>query len=282
MKKLALALVCLVSVAFFASCDPTTPVVENPEPSIAIVADSGYLYDGQVIELGVEYPYGFRAASNAETLKELAKLEITCAMGENTTVLCDTTITGTEFVFNGIIYFEEAEENREIIGSAEITATVTDAAGEKKSITLKVDVNKEETLSVKDVEWSRKGSNLQGETSEEMAQCGLQWTSRDAFHANIRPLNDDCKLFVIENNAADFEGITTETEKAAYFATLLETSRPVDEYRNISVAVTGDKEYNDILAVIDAEGNQHLVLIEKANVQTGSFGVWTTITGEVK
>ena len=40
MKKLALALVCLVSVAFFASCDPT---VEHPEPTIALLTGEGYI-----------------------------------------------------------------------------------------------------------------------------------------------------------------------------------------------------------------------------------------------
>ena len=73
MKKLALALMCLVSVAFFASC---TQPVENPEPSIAVVTGENYIYDGQTIDLGVNYNLGFRVASNSQTMKELAKFQL--------------------------------------------------------------------------------------------------------------------------------------------------------------------------------------------------------------
>ena len=125
-----------------------------------------------------------------------------------------------------------------------------------------------------------------GKPADEMATVGLQWEARDAYHANIRPM-EGCTLYIVYNseeepNVDSFEGIETATDKAAYFSSVMEVIRPADEYRNISVAAAGDKEYNDILAVIDAEGNQHLVLIEKANVQIGSFGVWTTVTAKAK
>ena len=90
MKKLALALVCLVSVAFFASCDPT---IQNPEPVISIVAEEGFLTDAQenVLDMDVAYPYGFMATSNTQTLKELSRMVIVCGG----TTLCDTAISGT-------------------------------------------------------------------------------------------------------------------------------------------------------------------------------------------
>ena len=52
MKKLALALVCLVSVAFFASCDPE---ITNPEPTIAVITGENYVYDGQTIDVNTDY-----------------------------------------------------------------------------------------------------------------------------------------------------------------------------------------------------------------------------------
>ena len=64
MKKLALALMCLVSVAFFASCNKP---VANPEPSIAAKTGENYVYDGQTVDLGQNYTLGFVAASNSQT-----------------------------------------------------------------------------------------------------------------------------------------------------------------------------------------------------------------------
>jgi hypothetical protein len=281
MKKLALALVCLVSVAFFASC---TPEVTNPEPSIAIMTGDNFVYDGQTIDLGTEYQIGFRAASNSETSKELSKFNFVITIADldgNTTSTSDTTLTisGTEYVFQQPLKFEM---DRELVAKVTVTATVTDVDGKVKSASIGMSINQPaQTLEVKDITWARRGSNLQGDTEQEMAAVGLQWVARDAYHANIRPLNN-CTLYVITDDLETFEGIATDVDKAAYFTKLQELASPVEEYRNVSVAITGDKTYNDILAVIDATGAAHLVLIGTANVQTGSFGVHTTITGQVK
>ena len=272
MKKLALALVCLVSVAFFASCDPTT-VVENPEPSIAIVADSGYLYDGQVIELGVEYPYGFRAASNAETLKELAKLEVTCTVGDEISILCDTTISGTEFVFNGVIYFEGTEENREIIGTATITATVTDAAGEKKSTSLEVSINEEENLVATDFSWNRHGGQ---EATGGLEELGLQWTSNAReIYAVIKPL-EGATLYDFSAGRDVWNSITTKAEKAALFS---EASNPLEQFKEISCTAE-DKDYDFVLGTV-YEGEYYLIHITHSHVYTFK-GTDVTITGQVK
>ena len=281
MKKLALALVCLVSVAFFASCEPD---VQNPEPSIAIMTGENFVSDGQTIDLGTEYQIGFRAASNSQTSKELSKFNLVVTIADlegNTTSTSDTTMTisGTEYVFQESLKFDF---DRELVAKVVVTATVTDVDDKVNSTSISMSINQPaQALEVKDITWARRGSNLQGDTEAEMAAAGLQWVARDAYHANIRPMSN-CTLYVIENNLDTFEGVATDLDKAAYFANLQEIARPVEEYRNVSVAVTGDRTYNDILAVIDAEGETHLVLIGVANVQTGSFGVHTTITGQVK
>lgn len=280
MKKLALALVCLVSVAFFASC---TPEVTNPEPSIAIMTGENFVYDGQTVDVGVTYSIGFRAASNAQTGKELAKFTLNSSLYEMDGSLfysADTTFTasGTEYVFqNDNLKFEN--NVRDLVGKAIFTATITDVDGKSKSVILNVNINKPaQPLEVKDIVWVRRGANSLNE--EEMAACGLKWVARDPYHANIQPLNENCMLYVVENNAEAYNAVTTDIEKDAYFAQLMETGRPVDEYRNISTSQDG--EYHDILAVIDANGKQHLILFEKASVETGSFGTQTTITGKVK
>lgn len=280
MKKLALALMCFASVAFFASC---TQEILHPEPSLAVVTGENYVYDGQTIDIETEYMLGFRAASNSQTLKELSTFNLNVKILEldGTVVSSHDTlmnISGTEFIYDHVLNFTM----RELVGKTEITATVTDVDSKTATTTITLNVNQPaHPLVARTIEWTRKGGNLLNDTEAEMAACGLKWVSRDAFHANIRP-ETNCTLYVIENAAADFEGVTTDVEKAAYFVNLMETATSVEEYRNISVAVTGDKTYNDVLAVIDAEGNQHLVLFEKANVQTGTFGVQTIITGKAK
>ena len=273
MKKLALALVCLVSVAFFASCDPIT----NPEPSITVVTGEDYLYDGEVIELGVEYPFAFRAASNAQTLKPLARMEITCTAGENVFVVCDTTISGTEFVYEGAVFFQQ---QREIVGSAEITAKVTDAAGETATATIKVDIENVDTLEPTDFSWVRRGANLQGDTEEIMAALGLKWydNHKEVF-ATIKPLNENCKMYILIDNDA-FETVTTDTEMAAFFSNLQENTLPALEYRHVTANASAD--YNDILAVIAEDGTQYLVHITHADIETGSFGTQISISGQFK
>ena len=76
MKKLALALMCLVGVAFLSSCDPEEPVVQNPEPTITIMASEGFITgtvdNPTVIDLyePVATKFGFKVESNAETNKQ--------------------------------------------------------------------------------------------------------------------------------------------------------------------------------------------------------------------
>ena len=271
MKKLALALVCLVSVAFFASCQKP---VEHPEPSIAIIAQDGYVADGDTVNLSEPFVFGFNMASNTETKKELKSLELMIGT-EKTTVA----LSGTSCSYSDTIAFEFS--TREIVGNGTISAVVTDIDGKTASASIKLAINVE-NLNPVDITWIRRGGNCQ--STEEMAQYGLKWESRDAYHANIRPLNNNCKLYVFNESAEAFNGITTKIQKAAFFNNLIETAQPVEEYRNISVAAAGDKTYNDVLAVIDAEGNQHLILFAKAHVDIDyqSFGVQTTITGQAK
>ena len=131
MKKLALALVCLVSVAFFASCDPQE-IVQELQPSIEVLSGEDYLQNGDVIDMYELRDYGFRCASNPTSQAELVnfKLTSTITTGEADEepvidVICDSVISGTEFTYIGELYFKWAE--KDIVAYAELTATVTDA-----------------------------------------------------------------------------------------------------------------------------------------------------------
>ena len=269
MKKLALALVCLVSVAFFASCDPK-PVVENPEPSIAILTGEGYVYDGMNLMMGESYPIGFVCRANTETNKQLARLVINI----NDEPWCDTVISGAEYTFDAEIAF--VPEKGEIY-DVNITAVLTDEDGQTATAEMDITVTEEdEPLEITPIEWIRRGSENQ--SVEDMASYGLLWTgSYKEVFATIKPMSD-VKLYLADGN--EFEKIVTDADKNAFMQELIETSKPIDEYRNITTNNSAD--YNDLLAVLMADGYINLIKISHAEIATGSFGTQITITGEAK
>ena len=264
MKKLALALVCLVSVAFLASCDPT---ITNPEPSIAILSDEGCLVGGEVVEIGIVYPYGFIATSNPQTMKELSKLVIVCG----STTLCDTAISGTLFNYKGEIYFSN-EDSRDIIGSAEIVTTVTDVAGNTATATIKVDINKEIALVPRDFTWNRHGAA----PATGLDVFGLEWDSntKDVF-ANITP-KIGATLYEFEPGI--WENINTEIEKAALFNN--EQLVGIETFRKVSTYY----EHNDYDFVIGTtyNGQNHLIHITANELYTFNKGTDVTIYGQYK
>jgi len=263
MKKLALALVCLVSVAFFASCDPK---VENPEPSIAGINEEGYITDGQVIEAETPYMFGFRAASNAETQKDLAKFVISI----NGTTYCDSVISGKEFVYRDEIAFYPNNDEREIIGSAEIVATVTDAAGNTKSASIKIDVNKEDTLEAFDFSWNRHG----GQDGTGLDVFGLKWDKnlKDDVYAVIEPLEG---AVLYEFDPSVWETTTTELELANLFSEQL----PILKFNKVS-AYTTHHDYDFVIGT-SYEGVNYLIHITEGIVSSFK-GTDITINGQYK
>ena len=204
MKKLALALVCLVSVAFFASC---TPEVQNPEPSIAIYAGGhDYLFDGKVVDVNVDYPFAFRAASNAETQKDLATFKIYI----DDELQLDSVISGKEFSFEGIFNYEFRDN---IIDQTVIKAVVTDVAGKMNTATINLQINQpEEALAVGDFDWYRLGTQEQ----TGLAEYGLKWEQNaKETHAQIKPL-DGVILYKFDSSVWD--EVTYESQKVAKFS----------------------------------------------------------------
>lgn len=265
MKKLALALVCLVSVAFFASCDPE---VENPEPSISILNEIGYLSDSTIIEADNYYPFGFVMASNPETNVALANFKLYL----DDELVDDTIIDGTEFTYRSEFgYF-----TRNIIDQVTLTAQVTDANNKTQTTTLNLWINQEEYLVEKDITWVRRGATVQSEN--EMAEYGLKWIGsfKEVF-ATIVPA-DNYTLYLTDDT--EFANIETAVDKANFVTALLETARPIEQYRNITTNNSAD--YHDVLVVIGEEGVCHLVNFTHADIETGDFGTQITITGSIK
>ena len=289
MKKLALALVCMFSVAFFASC---TKTIEHPEPTIAILAGDNYIAgtvdQPMVIDASdanaIGLKYGFHVESNAETKKELASLKLTWDYtyydeGEETYTY-DTIIdlTGkTSYDYSDYLF----EQDRAIITlmDGKITAVVTDADNQTNTAAVAFTIEmEEEELPIELIEWVRKGANLLDNTEEEMAALGLKWTgSYKDVMATIEPLNDDVLLYLCDGD--DFEDIKYMSDKYAYFSDLAETATPIEKYRNITTNNSAD--YNDMLAVVYGE-DLILININRAEIETGTYGTQITIKGAVK
>lgn len=277
MKKLALALVCFASVAFMASCVKT---VDNPEPSIAVMTGENYVYDGQTVDLGTDYILGFRVASNSQTQKELATLNLAAKLYEMDDTLIhseDTTITisGTEYVYQESLNFDLT---RDLVGKAVITATVTDVDGKINSVTINLNVNQPAVdLVVEDINWVKTGHNVQ-----DLSAYGLVWkeTNYKSPFTHILPA-EGCTLYLVENGDEDFNSIVTDLDLNNYYIRLTETGRPIDDYKNVDCNASAD--YHDLLIVKEADGDLHAINITRANITTpAGLGTRITITGKAK
>ena len=282
MKKLALALVCFASVAFFASCNP---VVDNPEPTIAIMTGENFITgtvdNPTIIDAYDEtnYQYGFHVESNAQTKKELAELkvhyELIDAQGTRTYDSIIDLTGKTAFDFQDCLY--EEEDTRTIVTEFNIQATVTDVDGKTNTATIamKFDLTAQ-PLIARTFEWYRLGNTITG-----LEEFGLWWDRNlKATHAQIKPL-DGAKLFIFD--AEDWEAIATDVDKAALFNAAIENGQAVSLYDGINTDVAGDKDYDDVIGSITADGTMYLIHI--THYFRGTFvsqGYPYTITGEAK
>lgn len=279
MKKLAMALACLVSVAFFASC---TEPVANPEPSIAVMTGDNYIYDGQTIDLYQDYNLGFRVASNSQTLKELASFRLETKLYNGTTedvrpeVIGDTTMTisGSEFVYEEIVSFELAKSG--IIGKVEYVATVYDKDNKMNTMTLTVNLNQaEDLLPVTDFEWFRHGSNIQ----HGLEEYGLVWEQNaKETHAQIKPIpNSGVILYKFENSNV-WNEVLFQSQKEALFSDGAVTAAV---YNNVSTSENG--QYNDVIGTRMPNGTFHLIRVEMCRIGTYTDqGYPITIYGKSK
>lgn len=270
MKKLTLALVCLVSIALFASCKKDNKV-ENPEPSIAVIAQDGYLADGDTINLDQVYKYGFNMASNTETNKELKSLIININGIEKSIDL-----SGTSCSYIDTVSFS-FEKNREVIDSAAfISATVMDVDGKYASaiITLKANIEFDAPLTVTDFTWNRHG----GDDATGLAEYGLKWESnlKDVF-AQIKPMTG---FDLYEFDAAAWNNITTEAAKALFFAAYSEIDG-ITVFNKVS-AMSSHNDLNYVIGTYNkTTGETHLMHITKSEVSSFK-GTDVKIFGQAK
>lgn len=248
-------------------------IIECP-PSIQVLQGEGYVVDDQIVDLDTEVNFGFVMASCPETNKELSSLLVLIDDYE----FANVDLTGkTEYVYTDMVTY--SIQAKEIIGRSVITATVTDVDGQAATANIALNINQPaQPLEVKQFTWIRRGMNLLGNTEEEMADYGLYWSGnyKDVY-ATIKPL-EGAVLYVC--NGDDYWSITTDVEKVAYLYSLSETTSPVASYRNVTIFNSAN--YNDLLAVRKDNGEIHLILISRAEIENGSYGTQISIFGEAK
>lgn len=268
MKKLALALVCLISVAFFASCTP------EGQPTISVLPGEEYVHDGETINVNEEFNIGFTMASSIESGKELASLTIVIDDETFETVKLE----GTEYTYEKTLALNVEPARDDDMSKLVITATVTDVVGQTASVTMTLNLDETQELVAKDFEWYRLGNTQTG-----LDQFGLKWDgNHKATHARIVPVDSNVKLFIFE--AADWTNINTVDQKAAKFLAAIESGAATPQkYENICTDDAGDKEYDDVIGTVTADGEYHLIHI--THYHRGDYvneGYPFTITGEAK
>ena len=272
MKKLALALICLVSVAFFASCDP----IENPEPTIALM--EGSIAENQIVDLNAPCILGIHVESNAQTNSPLATLVVTIT-DETSNMIIETTFnyeSQTSYDYVDTLTFPITRDT--IIGQAIINAVVTDEAGKTNTLNFKVNLNEvDPPLEELAFSWFRQGSG-----TVEFPDFGLQWVGNwKETHAQIKPM-DGVILYQFE--AADWANATTVSQKVALFLKAVETQQEaLTVFNGVSTSASNDN-YDFVLGTITPEDrNYHLIHITKCEI--GEFapaGYPITISGQAK
>lgn len=258
MKKLALALVCLVSVAFFASCTP------EGDPTIQVLNEEGYVQSGDVVDVNTDFNFGFVMASNAQTGKELTSLIL--KIDEETP---DTlTLTGNEYTYKGTLHYEFTRD--EFIRYSTITAIVTDAAGKTASTSITLSINNPaQELVVTPFEWRRDA----GGDGTGLAEFGLQWTSNTSTNAIIKPL-EGATLYRFENSDV-WDNTKTDVDKEALFS---ELTLSVAQFSDVSV--TAASQTYDIVLGTTYNGENHLIHVTGSTANQRSWHF--SITGEAK
>ena len=273
MKKLALALVCFASVAFFASCQQE---ITDPEPTISVINDEGFVKTGDVVDVKQAFVYGFQMASNSQTKKELKQLSVTTFFVdlEGQEIQQEQEIISlagkTEYRFVDTVAYEVT---RDVMGTIKTVATVTDVDGKVNTAILAIGLNEPaEPLETKDFTWFRHGGN----DATGLAEYGLEWTGngKEDF-AIIKPV-EGATLYGFSPDT--WNEVTTDVEKVSAFTEGLHTV--MDKFTGVSAWNT--KDYDFVIGTL-YEGEYHLIHITHGQVvNNGSAGTDITITGQSK
>ncbi|MBO6026377.1 MAG: fibronectin type III domain-containing protein [Bacteroidales bacterium] len=246
----------------------TLPLAPSPSmPTISVIEEEGYLKDGDVVELNIEYQFGFVMASEAGLSSLVIKID--------DEMVDEVALSSMEYTYrDGVIFTFDLD--KEIIDEHTFSAMVTDVNGQTARTSFTVSVNKEpQPLIVSGFEWVREGAN----PGTGLEQFGLKWDANISrgIYARIRPL-DGVTLYQFDPSV--WNETVTEADKAALFANALETLLPIDRYTNVNLVPVA-MDYDDVLGTILPDGSMCLIHIMHSETEyTKVFRA--TISGEYK
>jgi hypothetical protein len=262
MKKLALALVCLISVAFFASCTP------EGQPTISVLPGEEYVHDGDIINVNEEFNIGFTMASSIETGQKLASFTLVIDDETYETVKLDD----TEYTFERTLALNVVPNRDDDMDNMVITATVTDVLGQSASVTMTLIIDGTQELILENFEWKRDGST----PGTGLESFGLKWESNvKEVHAVIQTISDDVELYEIP--AEKWAQVTTQPEKVALFGEG-GVATPIRSYKGVSAEASNN--YDDVIAT-HYNGEYYLIHVTRGQVSYDG-ATHITITGEWK
>lgn len=262
MKKLALALVCLISVAFFASCTP------EGQPTISVLPGEEYVHDGDMINVNQEFNIGFTMSSSIESGQKLASFTLVIDDETFETVKLDD----TEFTFERTLALNTVD-TRDDIDNVVITGTVTDVLGKSASVTITLILDETQELILENFEWNRHGGDA---ATGNLAELGLAWNSnaKDEVFAVITAV-EGAELYEVP--AEKWAQVTTQPEKVALFGEG-GGALPIRAYKGVSAF--SSNTYDDVIAT-HYNGEYYLIHITEGIVNTFK-GTDVTIKGEWK
>lgn len=233
-------------------------------PTVGVLAEENYLFDGSIVEVGVTYNFGFHMASDIG----LASLSVLI----NNDLMDMVDLSGLfSYDYRNTVLFEM---EKEIIGDCTIKAEVTDVNGQSSSVSFTVLINQELELSTSPFEWVRVGAA----SATGLEEFGLSWERnyKDVY-ARIRPLAGVTLLWFDPSVWSD---VTTGTDKEMLFANALETGVSLYEYAHVSVLAAQD--YDDVIGTVLPDGTMYLIHVTHCQMYMDSLGTHYIITGESK
>lgn len=262
MKKLALALVCLISVAFFASCTP------EGQPTISVLPGEEYVHDGDIINVNEEFNIGFTMSSSIETGQKLASFTLVIDDETYETVELDD----TEYTFERTLALNTVPTRDDDMDAMVIVATVTDVLGQSASVTMTLIIDGTQELILEAFEWNRHGGAA---ATGNLAELGLAWNSNEKDVFAVITAVEGAELYEVP--AEKWAQVTTQPEKVALFGEG-GGALPIRAYKGVS-AFSSDT-YDDVIAT-HYNGEYYLIHITEGIVSTFK-GTDVTIKGEWK
>lgn len=236
----------------------------NP-PTISVLTGVEYIGDGDILDVDVEYEFGFEMAFP----EGLSSLVIKADDYEFDFV--DLSGMTSYTYVNHVMFSVE----REIIGDCTFTAIVTGINGHSSTASFKVFVNvNPHPLITYNFTWYRMGN-----TSTGLEEFGLYWESNSkGIYAQIKPL-EGVSMYWLDPFVWDVT--ITEEEKATLLANAIENYLPIPVYNYVDVSLA-HSDYNHVIATIKPDGTFHLIHVTRCDVSIDYYGSAITITGEAK